>query len=94
MRFIVESGVKHLLVDLPSIDRIFDEGKLSNHRIFWNIEQGEFEINPASRINNTITELIFVPQIVADGSYLLNLQTAAFVADAAPSRPVLFEVFE
>jgi kynurenine formamidase len=94
IQFIVELGVKHLLVDLPSIDRIFDEGKLSNHRIFWNIGQDEFEINSASLVNNTITELIFVPEIVADGSYLLNLQTAAFVADAAPSRPILFKVFE
>jgi kynurenine formamidase len=94
MQFIVELGVKHLLVDLPSIDRIFDEGKLSNHRIFWNIGQGEFEINSASLISNTITELIFVLETVADGSYILNLQTAAFVADAAPSRPILFKVFE
>ena len=44
MQFINEIGVKHLLVDLPSIDRIFDEGKLSNHRIFWNIEPGSFEL--------------------------------------------------
>jgi kynurenine formamidase len=93
MQFIVESGVKHLLVDLPSIDRIFDEGKLSNHRIFWDIGQAEFEINSDSLINNTITELIFVPETVAEGVYLLNLQTAAFVADAAPSRPILFNVF-
>jgi hypothetical protein len=83
-----------LLVDLPSIDRIFDEGKLSNHRIFWNIGQGEFETNSDSLINNTITELIFVPETVAEGIYLLNLQTAAFVADASPSRPILFKVFE
>ena len=43
MRFIVDCGFKHLLVDLPSIDRLFDEGKLSNHRIFWNVEPGSFE---------------------------------------------------
>lgn len=94
MQLIVESGVKHLLVDLPSIDRIFDEGKLSNHRVFWNVEQGEFETSPASFVNNTITELIFVPETVADGSYLLNLQAPAFLSDAAPSRPILFKAFE
>src|SRR5207237_684576 len=33
MEFIVQSGFKHLLVDLPSIDRLFDDGKLANHRI-------------------------------------------------------------
>ena len=37
MEYIVECGVKHLLVDLPSIDRLYDEGKLINHRIFWNV---------------------------------------------------------
>jgi kynurenine formamidase len=94
MEFIVSKGVKHLLVDLPSIDRIFDEGKLSNHRIFWNVAQGAFETNEKSLIHNTITELIFVPGEIVDGAYLLNLQIAAFVADASPSRPVLFKIVE
>lgn len=92
MRLMVEKGVKHLLVDLPSIDRAFDEGKLSNHRIFWNVGQGSFETSEASRINHTITELIYVPEEIEDGNYLLNLQIAPFVADASPSRPVLFKL--
>jgi len=92
MRFIVERKIKHLLVDLPSIDRIFDKGKLSNHRIFWNIEQGAFETNENSFVNNTITEMIFVADEIADGNYLLNLQIAPFVSDASPSRPVLFKL--
>ena len=91
MEFIVECGFKHLLVDLPSIDRLFDDGKLANHRIFWNVEQGSFETNAETRINSTITELIYVPNEVADGEYLLNLQIAPFESDAAPSRPVLFD---
>lgn len=94
MRFIRKTGVKHLLVDLPSIDRIFDEGKLSNHRAFWNIAPGAFEINEKTLIHNTITELIFVPNEITDGSYLLNLQIAAFVADASPSRPILFKLLD
>ncbi|MGI8468327.1 MAG: cyclase family protein [Pyrinomonadaceae bacterium] len=93
MRFIRELKIKHLLVDTPSIDRIFDAGKLSNHRIFWNIEQGSFEITKESFINNTITELIYVPDKIADGNYLLNLQIAPFAADAAPSRPILFKIY-
>ena len=88
--FLEEIGVKHLLVDMPSIDRIFDEGKLSNHRIFWNIEPGTFEMSEASFVNKTITELIYVPNEIADGIYLLNLQIAPFASDASPSRPVLF----
>ncbi len=91
MNFITEIGVKHLLVDMPSIDRIFDEGKLSNHRIFWNVGQGAFSINEKSLVNNTITEMIFVSDEITDGNYLLNLQIAAFASDASPSRPILFK---
>ncbi len=94
MKYIVERGVKHLLVDVPSIDRAFDEGKLSNHRTFWNVEPGSFELSEKSFSNNTITEMIFVPEIVEDGAYLLNLQIAAFQSDASPSRPILFGIFE
>ena len=90
MRYIVELGCKHLLVDLPSIDRLLDEGRLSNHRVFWNVEDGSFELNDRSRTTSTITELIYVPETVADGQYLLNLQIAPFTADASPSRPLLF----
>lgn len=92
MQFIREKKIKHLLCDLPSIDRIFDEGKLANHRAFWNIEQGKFETNENSLLENTITELAFIPEKIKDGKYILNLQIAAFVSDAAPSRPVLFEI--
>ena len=92
MELIVSLGVKHLLVDLPSIDRMSDEGKLSNHRIFWNVEKGSFETNAATRMNSTITELIYVPNGVMDGEYILNLQIAPFESDASPSRPLLFEI--
>ena len=91
MKFIAEIGVNHLLVDLPSIDRIFDEGKLSNHRIFWNVEPGAFSVNEKSLVNNTVTEMIFAPDEITDGDYLLNLQIAAFASDASPSRPILFK---
>ena len=92
MEFIVSLGVKHLLVDLPSIDRMSDEGKLSNHRIFWNVEQGSFETNSNTRSSSTITELIYVPNNVSDGKYMLNLQIAPFESDASPSRPLLFKI--
>lgn len=89
MEFIVECGFRHLLVDMPSIDRLFDEGMLVNHRIFWNVETGGREVNGNTRMNSTITEMIYVPNEVADGEYLLNLQIAPFESDCAPSRPVL-----
>ena len=91
IEYIVECGFRHLLVDMPSIDRMFDEGKLVNHRIFWNVEPGNCEINPSTRMESTITELIYVPNEVADGEYLLNLQIAPFVSDCSPSRPMLLK---
>ena len=92
MQFLVENDVKHLLVDMPSIDRIFDGGKLSNHRIFWNVKPESSETNLETRIYNTITELIYVSDEIVDGEYLLNLQIAPFASDASPSRPLLFEI--
>ena len=91
MEYVVECGFKHLLVDMPSIDRIFDDGKLVNHRLFWNVEPGSFKINENTRKGSTVTELIYVPPEVEDGEYLLNLQIAPFRSDASPSRPVIFK---
>jgi kynurenine formamidase len=89
MRLIVEAGFTHLVCDLPSIDRIFDDGKLVNHRIFWGVDAGSREISETTRINSTITELAYIPNEVPDGEYLLNLQIAPFDSDCAPSRPML-----
>lgn len=94
MQFIVELGVEHLLVDLPSVDRTFDEGFLSTHHIFWNMEQGSHDINDRSAMNKTITEMIFIPDSVKDGNYMLNLQIAPFMSDASPSRPILFDLIK
>ena len=80
-----ESGVDHLLIDQPSVDKEKDEGRLAAHKAFWNIPD-------EPRMYATITEMIYVPNKVSDGTYLLNLQTAPFVNDATPSRPVLFKL--
>ena len=93
INYISEKGVKHLLVDMPSIDRAFDAGKLSNHRIFWNIAPKSRSLDEASLIHNTITEMIYVPNEIEDGAYILNLQIASFAADASPSRPLLFKIY-
>jgi arylformamidase len=92
MEYIFESGFKHLLVDLPSIDRMFDDGRLLNHRIFWNVEEGSFDVNENSRMDSTITELVYVPNTVEDGNYLVNLQIPPFESDCAPSRPILWKI--
>lgn len=92
MEFIVSLGVKHLLVDLPSLDRTFDDGMLSTHHIFWNIEKNTHHPDKDAYFHKTITEMIFVPDVIKDGKYLLNLQIAAFEGDATPSRPIIFEL--
>lgn len=84
---IVAMGIQHLLIDLPSVDREVDEGVLNAHHIFWNYPG---KPNTAK----TITEFIYVPKEVKDGTYLLEIQLAAFENDASPSRPVLYEIFE
>ena len=89
IEYIVQCGFKHLLVDMPSIDRLFDDGKLTNHRIFWNVEAESRKVNAETRIHSTITEMVYVPNEIEDGEYLLNLQIAPFESDCAPSRPVL-----
>jgi len=82
--------IQHLLVDLPSVDRMDDQGMLSNHRIFWGLATEGHELETDKPSHRTITELIYVPNRVTEGYYLLNLQIPAFVADTAPSRPLIY----
>ena len=89
--FIRESGIKHLLIDLPSVDREEDEGKLLAHKAFWNVKDVN-KLNADARLDCTITEMIFVDDKVQDGSYILNLQIASFENDASPSKPVLYQL--
>jgi len=88
MRWIVENGITALVVDLPSLDR-GDDADLTTHRIFWGLPPGATKAADATRPKATVTELAFIDDSIVDGHYLLNLQVAPFVADAAPSRPIL-----
>lgn len=89
--FIREKGIKHLLIDLPSVDRESDEGRLVAHKAFWNVKDID-NLNPDARHDATITEMIYVNDTVKDGSYVLNLQIASFENDASPSKPVLYSL--
>ena len=89
IRFL-SNKVQHLVVDIPSIDRMKDDGILGNHRIFWGSEKSiKGVINPDCK--NTITELAFIPNDLQDGFYFLNIQLPHFECDAAPSRPILIK---
>ncbi len=85
MQYILNSGVEHLLVDLPSVDPERDGGAVRAHRIFWGAD--DF---PEARSGATITELIYVPGDIQDGDYWLELHVAPVESDASPSRPLLF----
>lgn len=83
--FLRQIGVKHLLIDLPSVDKEKDGGALLAHKAFWDFHGDQ-------RLDATITEFIFVPNHIKDNTYFLNLQIVSFVNDASPSKPVLYEL--
>lgn len=84
-QYLAAHHVEHLLLDLPSVDREEDGGQLLAHHAFWQYPH-------ATRSAATITELIFVPDEVLDGLYLLNLQITSLELDASPSKPVLYQL--
>jgi len=86
MEYLVKQGVRHLLIDLPSVDREEDKGLLLAHHAFWKYPNTVAE----KREDCTITELIFVPDEIKDGQYLLHISIASFEMDASPSKPVLY----
>lgn len=84
IQFINEAGIKHLLVDLPSVDHENDTG-LKAHHEFW-----QYPDKPA--FDKSITEMIFIPDNVKDGYYWLNLMVPAIETDAVPSRVVVYPI--
>ena len=87
IKFLVKNGLKHILIDTPSIDKEEDGGELLAHHAFW-----EYPKN--TQTERTITELIFVEDNIADGNYMLNLQIAPFENDASPSKPILYKILD
>ena len=89
-QLLVERGILHLVVDLPSLDREHDDGRLSAHRLFFGLPAGVSNLGAAARPDATVTELAYVPDAAADGAWLLELQVPALGGDAVPSRPLLY----
>lgn len=90
--WLVERGIEHLVLDLPSADRASDDGRLTAHRTFFGLPAGSRHAHEARRPQASITELAYVAPMIRDGWYLLDLQVPPFLSDAAPSRPILFPV--
>lgn len=82
--YIRKMGVRHLLIDQPSVDKEVDGGKLLAHRAFWNYPDSIDK-------ERTITELIGIPSAIEDGIYLLNLSISNIENDASPSRPIIYK---
>lgn len=82
---LAQIGIKHLVIDLPSVDPELDEGKLSAHHAFW-----QYPSYP--RLDATITEMAYINNQITDGIYLLNLQIASLETDASMSKPVLYNL--
>ena len=85
--YLRSKDIKHLLIDLPSVDKEQDGGKLLAHNAFWNTKG-------IMRLDATITEFIYVSNKIEDGCYMLNLQIAPFENDASPSKPILYKVLD
>jgi len=85
IQYINSLGIKHLITDLPSIDREEDGGALAGHKTFWDY--------PAfSDTSKTITEMVFAPDSIHDGLYFCNIQIASIESDASPSKVVLYKL--
>jgi len=103
IRFLLELGFKHILTDLPSVDREDDGGQILNHRIFFDVpvreemikfheDDTELDHIPKESFEKTITEFCYISNDIEDNMYLLNLQLAPLLLDATSSRPILYKL--
>lgn len=83
LEMLKQAGFKHLVCDLPSVDKESDEGRMAAHK-HWFIVDGAV---PADR---TITELVYISNDVPDGEYMLGIQAPAIETDAVASRIVIY----
>jgi hypothetical protein len=89
---LVARGIEHLVVDLPSIDRGRDGGRLCGHRLFFGLPPGSTRLAEAARRGCTVTEYARIPATLADGPCALQLTLPRLAGDAVPSRPLVFRL--
>ena len=91
---LVVRGIEHLITDLPSVDRLQDEGRLTAHRLFFGLPTGSNALADAARPMATITELATFPAELTDGPCAVQIQIPAWSGDAVPSRPLYLPLVE
>ncbi len=89
---LVARGIEHLVVELPSIDRGHDGGRLCGHRLFFGLPPRSTRLAEATRRGCTITEYASVPATLPDGPCALQLTLPHLAGDAVPSRPLVFRL--
>ena len=87
-RELVERGIEHLVVELPSIDRGHDQGRLCAHRVFFGLPPGSTRLAEARRPQCTVTEFAAIPPSLPDGPCALQLALPRIAGDAVPSQPL------
>ncbi len=78
-------GFNHLIVDLPSIDKESDEGKLAAHKQ-WFFDDG------VVNSDRLITEFVFVNNSIVDGIYVAQIQLPKIETDALPSKVLIYPI--
>lgn len=83
IEFLNNSNIKHIIIDTPSLERSYNSNAMSNHKLFWD-----------NNNYKTITEFAYINNNIIDNYYILNLQIPSFGIDCAPSRPILYNIYE
>ncbi len=83
IHYLNERQVQHLITDLPSVDREEDGGALRAHKKFWHAGAVNYR-------KKTITEMVYIDNVIEDGLYLCNIQIASVETDASPSKIMLY----
>ncbi len=89
MDLLAASSLRALALDVPSVDRTVDAGRLRNHRVWWGLPETGHDALP-HRPDRLIIEMASVPDDLADGIYLLGVAVPHIALDALPEGVVVW----
>ncbi len=88
INWLAASGLRHLLLDMPSLDYADDGGTLFNHHAWWGL--AETPAGPEYAHKRSLTEMVYVARQITDGHYWLELNISSLESDASPSNPKIY----